>query len=302
MEHVEPDLRPERDVRKLAGEIGERNDRDAARHRKLEDAADYIEGRLRALGLPPRAQAFFVDGRRYRNLEVVLGPDDGSPALVVGAHYDSVRGSPGANDNATGVAAALALADTLNRTAPTRTVRVAFFTNEEPPHTRKATMGSLVYAKALARRSVVVHGMISLETVGFFTQDRHHETLPAVARLGPLGSPMRPDFFAVVGNLRSRAWGREVGGALSSAGARVRTAALPGILPGVRSSDHWSFWQTKTPAVMITDTAPLRYRHYHRPSDALEQVAWPAFRLAVSRIVRALAAVAGAHPSADAAG
>jgi hypothetical protein len=131
-------------------------------------------------------------------------------------------------------------------------------------------MGSWIYARACRRHGDDIVAMLSLETIGYYAESRRARHAPF-----PLNylSPWRPDFLAVLGNLRSRELVTQVVGAFEEAGEiRCKGAALPGFLPGVRSSDQWSFWKERYPGVMLTDTAWLRYRHYHRPSDTPEKL------------------------------
>lgn len=262
------------DVLALAVDIGERNLRDTLRARRLGLARDYLVQRLEGAGYPVRLHAYDAAGHQVENVEVELrGTTYPEQVLVVGAHYDSAHHSPGANDNGTGVAALLALAELFQGGAvarPSCTVRFVAFATEEQPFTRTPEMGSFAYARRCYERHETVRGMLSLETLGSYAQGHRWPEAPF-----PLNvvSPLRADFFAVVGNLASHALVRRcVESFPGRPGVRCRGVALPGLLPGVKSSDHWSFWQHGYPAVMLTDTAPLRYRHYHRPSDIIERV------------------------------
>ena len=177
---------------------------------------------------------------------------------------------PAANDNGTGVAALLVLARRLKGSSLKRTVRFVAFANEEPPHFQTDAMGSLVYARACKTAGDNVVAMLSLETMGYFSDDAGSQAYPF-----PL-SVFYPDvgnFIGFVGDLSSRALVHEVIG-LFRRGVDFPSegAALPASIPGVGWSDHWSFWQVGFPAVMITDTAPFRYPHYHTPEDTPDKV------------------------------
>lgn len=183
----------------LAGEIGERN---LWRYAALEASADYIEKTLQAMGYQVAAQHYTVNGKTVRNLEAVL-PGVAAPGevVVIGAHYDSVAGSPGANDNASGVAALLEIARLLARQQPARSVRFVAFVNEEPPFFYTPDMGSRVYARRARERGDNIVAMLSLETIGYYTDARDSQHYPL------LFSPFYPDtanFIAFVGNLASR--------------------------------------------------------------------------------------------------
>src|SRR4051794_11288614 len=131
------------DVQALAGKIGERNLR---RYSQLNAAVDFIEDSLRKAGLAPRRDSYDLRGQACHNIEVEI-TGTGSEIVVVGAHYDSVFGCPGANDNGSGVAALLALARRFASKPMNKTLRFVAFVNEEPPSFQTEEMGSFVYAK-----------------------------------------------------------------------------------------------------------------------------------------------------------
>ncbi len=256
------------DVFLLSGEIGERNARSERTRHNLARAAKLIEERFECTGLPVKRRPSEAATDRPSNIEaVVLGTEKPDESIVVGAHYDSACGSPGADDNASGVAALLAIAHMLSRAPARRTVRLVAFVDEEPPHTRKPSMGSVRYLDALLREGPRVTAMISLEMLGIYKSG-----LPWPLSLIPplrLIRPLRSGALALVGDLRSRRVLRRAKHAFEAAGSgiEVTTFSLPLFLPGVRSSDHWSFARRKIPAFMVTDTGPLRSRRYHSRRD-----------------------------------
>ncbi|MBI4606829.1 MAG: M28 family peptidase [Planctomycetes bacterium] len=257
-----------RDVVRLASDIGERN---VFHHRALEEAALHIEGELQKAGLKVSRQAFSARGKPCWNIEgEVAGGSAAGEIVVIGGHYDSVLGSPGANDNATGAAAVLALARRFAGRKPARTLRFVAFANEEPPFFQTGDMGSLVYARECRRKGESIAAMLSLETLGWYSDARGSQRYPF-----PFGLlyPSTGNFVAFVGNLGSRALVRRAIGAFRE-GARFPSegGALPGLVPGVGFSDHWSFWKAGYPGVMVTDTALFRYPHYHTQRDRPEQV------------------------------
>lgn len=287
-----PDLTPEevarrdrlrRHVETLAGEIGERN---VPNYIALAKAADYVERSLSDAGLTVARQGYRVGTQTCYNLEVEIpGTNHSTEILVVGAHYDSVTGSPGANDNATGVAALVELARDLAAATPSRTVRLVAFVNEEPPYFQTEMMGSRVYARRCRERGENVVGMVSLETIGCYSDARGSQKYPF-----PLGLfyPSTGNFLGFVANRGSRDL---LFDAISSFRRHARFpsegGALVESLPGVGWSDHWSFWQAGYPAIEITDTAPFRYPHYHTAADTPDKVDYD--RLA--RVSRALGLV-----------
>lgn len=256
-----------RDVVELAETIGERN---VIRYDELKRAADYVASQLQGAGTVAR-QTYSASGRACDNLEVeIRGASAPEEIVVVGGHYDSVMNCPGANDNATGVAGVLALARALAGTSPARTLRFVAFVNEEPPHFRTPEMGSRVYAGRCRQRKEKVVAMLSLETIGCFTDAPDTQRYPA-----PLGAfyPSEGNFIAFVGNVSSRTLVRRcVRTFREKASFPSEGAALPSFLPGVGWSDHESFWEQDYEAVMITDTAPFRFPHYHLKGDTVDKI------------------------------
>ena len=254
------------DVEELASAIGERN---TLRPEALERAAGFLEHQLRSAGYAPARQTYAVDGQSCSNVEAVLAGRE-SAMLVVGAHYDSARGSPGANDNATGVAVLLELARRLRDASLGCTVRLLFFVNEEPPYFNTPRMGSRVWAEAAHQRGDRVVGMLSLETIGFFTEAPDSQGYPF-----PMGAfyPDRGRFLGFIGNVDSRQLVRDVVGSFRQvATLPSEGAALPDHTTGLDWSDHASFWRFGWPALMVTDTALFRYPDYHTARDRPEQV------------------------------
>jgi Peptidase family M28 len=245
------------------------------RYEELKQVAGYIETTLATFGYAVGRQEFVADGRPVRNIDAVIEPAAGNPdpqVIVVGAHYDSVRGSPGANDNASGSAAVIELARLLRDLdgRSRKRIRLVLFVNEEPPYFRTEAMGSLNYARALADRKERVVAMYSLETIGFFSSAPGSQQYPA-----PFGLiyPDRGDFVAFVGMLGSRPLLQQ-----TVRSFRAHTAfpsiggVAPSAIPGIAWSDHWAFAEHGFQAVMVTDTALFRYPHYHRPSDTPDKV------------------------------
>ena len=236
---------------------------------QLEAAALYIEAQLAALGYSVRRQTFDSGDGMVRNLEATIAGRE-PRSIVIGAHYDSVPGAPGANDNGSGVAALLELARVLHGTKPKHTLRLAFFVNEEPPYFKSQAMGSKVYADDLVKRNERVGAMFSLETIGYYSERPGSQRFPF-----PLGFfyPDRGDFLAFVANLGSRALLHQSIAAFR-AGVRFPSegVAAPALIPGIDWSDQWSFWRHGVPALMLTDTAPYRYPDYHLRSDTPDKV------------------------------
>ena len=224
-----------RDVEELAGKIGERN---LARYDKYLAAADYVERRFSQSGYKVRRQAFEALGKTCYNLDVEIpGTKKPEEIVVVGAHYDSIMGTPGANDNGSGVAAVLAVAKAFAGKPMARTVRFVAFANEEPPYFYTAMMGSLVYAKRCRTNGEKIVAMLSLETIGYYTDKPGSQQYPSPL-LG-LIYPTTGNFISFVGNVGSRQLVRQCVGAFRQhAQFPSQGAAIPDVVPGV----GWSYW------------------------------------------------------------
>jgi Zn-dependent M28 family amino/carboxypeptidase len=270
-----------KDVEALAGRIGPRN---YAAYAQLVDAGAYVEAAFREAGFPDVLhETYAVGGKTYANLSVeVPGRSTPLEIVIVGGHYDSVVGCPGANDNASGTAAVLALARLFATSAPARTLRFAAFTNEEPPHFQTDAMGSRVCARNCRARSENVVAMLSLETIGFYSDAEGSQSYPPPFSLF---YPSRGNFIAFVGNVGSRGLvQRAIRTFRGQTPFPSEGAALPGFIPGVGWSDHWSFWQEGYQAIMVTDTAPFRYPHYHMTTDTPDKIDY----LRCARVVHGL--------------
>ncbi len=281
-------------VEKLAGEIGERN---LDRYEALEASAVYIERIFGGMGYAPSAQVFKARGRAVRNIEVEIpGASKPGEIVVIGAHYDSVSGSPGADDNATGAAALLALARHFRGRSPARTLRFVAFVNEEPPYFQTDSMGSLVYARRCRARGEKVTAMLALETMGYYTDEPGSQRYPPLVGMA---YPDRGDFVAFVGNLGSRGLVRRCLGIFrKQARFPSEGIAAPESLPGIGWSDHWAFWQQGYPGVMITDTAPFRYPHYHTASDTPAKIDYEALARVTEGLIGVIEELAELPPEA----
>jgi hypothetical protein len=245
-----------------------------AHYDELEKVALHLEAMLRLRGYAPGRQEFSADGKTVRNIDVVIEPSGiaDPDVVVVGAHYDSAEGTPGANDNASGTAVLLELARLLKdlQGQTRKRIRLVFFVNEEPPYFQTEDMGSLRYAKALAARKERVTAMYSLETLGFYSSAPGSQQYPP-----PLGLlyPDRGDFVSFVGLTNSRPLVRQT---VESFRAHTPFPSVggvaPGAIPGIDWSDHWAFAEHGFQAVMVTDTAIFRYPHYHKPTDTPDKV------------------------------
>ncbi len=284
------------DVNMLAGTIGNRNV--IARYNALCAAADAIERSLTEGGYQVRRQGYEIKGLKDRpcyNLEVeIRGAKFPDEIVVIGAHYDSEERTPGANDNASGVAALLAMARAFAGVHPERTLRFVAFVNEEPPFFWTRNMGSLIYARQCRAHNERIVAMISLETLGYYSDEPGSQRypIPLLARI----YPSTGNFVGFIGNLKSHALVRSAMQSFRRAALFPAVAAcLPGWVTGVGWSDHWSFWRTGYPAIIVTDTALFRYRWYHTAEDTPEKLAYDRMALVVEGLKTVVADLAGAH-------
>jgi Zn-dependent M28 family amino/carboxypeptidase len=276
----------------LADEIGERN---LSHYESLERARAYVVSELTGAGWIVTDHPYDFAGETFHNVEAMLPGASDAPGIVVGAHYDSAEGSPGANDNGSGVAALIELGRLLRPCAPAAPLRLVAFANEEPPYFDTGRgMGSAAYVRALGDANARVRCMLSLETMGFYRDE------PGTQRYPPgvgLLYPDRGDFIAFVANPASRGCLRRLVGSFRAvATIASEGAALPAGIPGVAWSDHRSFWEAGIPAVMVTDTAPYRDPAYHRASDTPERLDYARLARVVDGLAHALVELAAGEP------
>ncbi|MGH8726671.1 MAG: M20/M25/M40 family metallo-hydrolase [Burkholderiales bacterium] len=262
--------------------VGERN---IWRSGSLEAAATYIEKSLSALGYETREQVFSSAQKQVKNLEVeVVGKGD--EIVIIGAHYDSVPGSPGANDNASGVAALIELAREFRQEKPKRRLRFVAFVNEEMPFFSSGEMGSQKYAARSKEGSEKIIAMISLETIGCYSDEPNSQRYPAPLSLF---YPAEGNFIGFVGNLRSGALVRRaIGTFRETTQFPSEGASLPEWIPGVSWSDHASFWPHGYRAIMVTDTAPYRYPYYHAAQDTADKLDYARMARVVSGLQKVI--------------
>ena len=275
-------------VEQLAARIGERN---LGRPGTLEAAADYVEAQWRSNGYEVRRQVYEVRGVASANLEATLAGDArAQEILVIGAHYDTVPGSPGANDNASGVAALLEIASALRTLRPNLTLRFVAFVNEEQPFFMTHRQGSRVYAREARARGEDIRLMVALETIGYYSD------APGSQRYPPLFGyfyPNRANFVGLVSDFRSRRNMRRLARAFREASNfPLQHVATFRFIPGVAWSDHLSFWSEGYRAVMVTDTAFNRYAYYHSAEDTPDKLTYVPFAEVTTGLARAFSALA----------
>ncbi len=257
----------------LAGEIGARS---MLVYDNFLRAQNYIADCWREAGFSVQREEFLVDLGLSQftaaNLIVeIRGSSKPDEILLLGAHYDTVGETcPGANDNASGVAALIELARRSNMTQPARTLRFVAFANEEPPFFMTQAMGSIVHARAARKRGEKIIGMFSLETIGYYSSAPGSQAYPAPLSMN---YPKTGDFIAFVANLASAPLlCRTLEAFRKHTQFPSQGLAAPGSMPGIDWSDHAAFWQEGYPALMVTDTAVFRYPYYHEDSDTAEKL------------------------------
>jgi hypothetical protein len=253
------------------GGVGRAGNRSMFYPRRFAQAAAWIHDRLTSFGYAEVREYPVERGSPTPNLEVTVpGATRPGEIVVVGAHYDAFQGTPGADDNASGVAACLWLARVLRGQRMDRTVRIVFFVNEEPPSFWTRDMGSWVYARACRERGDGIVAMLSLESIGYYSDQPGSQRYPAPLNLL---YPDTGDFIAFVSNFGSRGLNRRAVRVFRGTTAfPCEGGSPPGVLPGVGWSDHWAFWQEGYDAIMVTDTAVFRNPNYHTPADTADRL------------------------------
>jgi Zn-dependent M28 family amino/carboxypeptidase len=272
-------------VKYLSEEIGERSYRDVP---ELNKAADYIENAFRSYGCTPARQAFGYRGKTYYNIiSEVKGTNQAKKEiLIIGAHYDTVVGTPGADDNASGVAGLLELARLTASQPAERTIRFAAFSLEEPPAFGTNNMGSYAYAKSVKEENVKVFGMISLEMIGYFCEEKGCQEYPPVVGWF---FPSKGDYISFVGNFSSGSFTKKVKESfLSTSRFPIESLNTFSSITGVDFSDHRNFWIFGFDAFMMTDTSFYRNPNYHQAEDTLEKLDFKKMREFVAGLSRAL--------------
>lgn len=301
-------------------------------HREgLRRAESLLVDRLRELGLAPVMHAFTwgspaaeidspADAAQitWHNITVDLpGTDLKDEVLVVGAHFDAVPMGPGADDNATGTAAALELARVLKDFPTRRTIRIAFFNLEEV-----GLVGSSAYAAewkklnqpappapgeapapADAPNPETIVGMLSLEMLGYFSDEPNSQKSPIPSQPGVFEAPTVGDSIALVGIARDKAFIRELADAMLASAPGLKTTVVdfvPVALPDMTRSDHRPFMALRVPALMVTDTANFRNPNYHKGTDTLETLDLARFTLVVRGLAGAVHQIAKPEPDAKA--
>ena len=254
-------------VRILSREIGSR---EYLLMDALEKSVEYITSELELYGYNVSFQPYEYQGRTYKNIYTeIRGEKKPGSIIVIGAHYDTLAGTPGADDNASGIAGLLEVARLLQKSSFDRTVRFVAFTLEEPPLFRSKFMGSYVYARSLKEKEENIEGMICLEMIGYFTDKPESQFFPLSFFRWIF--PSKGNFISFVSNFRSKDFLKQVkSGFQKGTTLPVESISTFPFIPGIDFSDHRSFWEFGYKALMITDTAFYRNPYYHGSGDVPE--------------------------------
>ena len=258
---------------------------------RLQEAEVYLHRQLSETGLTVTKQPFQALGSTYHNVIGTAlpytGPFQSAPPLIVAAHFDTVQGSPGADDNASALAVMLAVARQVRALKLTRPVRFIGFNLEE-----ENLLGSSAYTAILRKNREAIYGAIVLECVGYASHHNNSQKIPPGV---PIAVPTTGNFLAVIGNERSQTLTSSVVQAMKPH-LPIVPLVVPGNgekLPDTRRSDHTSFWEQGFPAVMLTDTANFRNPHYHRPTDTLDTLNLDFIASVADGVIAAVIALAG---------
>jgi len=232
------------------------------------------------------------ENNNFTTLTLTLPPQGGGKynekgILVIGAHYDTVTGTCGADDNASGIAGLLELARLTSLKPLERTIRFVAFTLEEPPFFMTHNMGSYIYAKSLKEEGIKVYGMIALEMLGYYCNQKGCQYYPS--SFFKLFYPDKGDFITLVGNMSSRTFIKNIERAFKSASSfPVKSFSGVSFIPGVDFSDHRNFWKFDFPAFMVTDTAFYRNPNYHEAGDTAKTLDYGKMAEVVAGLFKAL--------------
>lgn len=269
-ENTEANLRLH--VDRLAGLIGPRY---LEKPKTIEATIGYLTGQWREMGYDVTEETYDALGHEATNLIVETpGSRRSDEIVVLGAHYDTVSVTPGADDNASAVAVLLEASRMLREVSGQRTIRFVAFACEEPPYFNFNAMGSQTHAIGCRQRNENIIGMLCLEMVGYFRDDLGSQKVPrAIPKVLHRFFPRRGNFLAAVGNLRSWKLGWTFRrGFKRATRMKLFSISLPELVHDIRLSDNSSFWDQGYPALMLTDTSYLRNPHYHTPEDTPDKL------------------------------
>lgn len=235
---------------------------------QLNQTADYIHTIFSLYSGNVSFQEYQVNNQTYKNVIGSFGPEN-AKRIVIGAHYDVCGSQEGADDNASGVAGLLELARLLKHQELNYRVDLVAYTLEEPPFFRTQFMGSYIHAKELYESKTEVMGMVSLEMIGYFKDEKHSQSYPVGVLSFFYGN--KGNYITLIRKFGAGKFARQFSRKFRNTQTiRTKTFTGPSILPGVDFSDHLNYWKFGYSALMITDTAFYRNRNYHKATDTIE--------------------------------
>ena len=238
--------------------------------RNLDACATYIAREFESAGARVRMQEYQAKGNTYRNVIGRFGSGEGM-RIILGAHYDTCGETPGADDNASGVSGLIELAHLIGKHSPESEIELVAYTLEEPPFFASPMMGSAVHADSVAGEKADIRGVIVLEMIGYFSDERGSQSYPSL--LLKLIYPSKGDFISVVGPWDQPRWTKEVKvGMKGTTDMPVYSIRAPAVVPGIDFSDHRNYWPHGINAVMVTDTAFYRNKAYHEATDTADRL------------------------------
>lgn len=270
-------------VQKLSIEF---SPRDESHIENLDRVALYIRNEFQQTGGSVSEQQYRIEGRSYRNVIAQFGPES-SERIIVGAHYDTAGPLPGADDNASGIAGLIELAQLLSTRQLKTRVELVAFTLEEPPHFRTNGMGSAVHAESIRKQNAKVKTMICLEMIGYFSDapDSQKFPLPILKAF----YPSQGNYIGVVGRMGEGMLVREIKAAMRGASPLpVYSISAPSLIPGIDFSDQLNYWNAGYSAVMISDTAFYRNPNYHTKHDTADKLDYKRMAMVVEGVYAAV--------------
>lgn len=267
---LEPQASPERLSEYLKQVINPQVFRNYENTQELDRVAAYLKQQVESFSIPCEYQPYKVDGKTYRNVvcHIQMG---NAQKVIVGAHYDVYGNFKGADDNASGVVGLIETARILaaNKSRLKQNVDLVFYTLEEPPYFRTENMGSYVHAQSIAKQKDSIHAVYILEMIGYFD---HKNVQDYPSGIG-LFYPSHGNFIGAISNFDSRSLGEKYCDSMKDINQLdCQRLIAPSFVHGVDFSDHLNYWNLDIPAIMITDTAFFRNKHYHTADDTIEKL------------------------------
>lgn len=235
---------------------------------QLNVIADYIKSHFLTYSDSVHFQEYEVDGQVYKNVICSFGTEN-AQRIIVGAHYDVCGNQEGADDNASGVVALLELASQLKGQTLNKRIDLVAYTLEEPPYFRTVYMGSAVHAKYLSDHKIDVFGMLSIEMIGYFKDEKKTQNYPLGILSWFYGN--KGNYITLVNKFNKGRFAKQFGRYFKKTKTiNTKKFTGPKKLPGIDFSDHLNYWNYGYSALMITDTSFYRNKNYHQKTDTLE--------------------------------